>query len=183
MSEECLELQQEEAEVLTSIYDGDPAFVTVKAGEKYQYKLGDTEAETGLVTKQQDFFSSTFTTEGVFVRQEKNVSHTYSDQTQSNTAGKHALLVEFEWVAEYPNVLPKINLDIFFNRDISPAIKQSVISAVKEEAEQYLGMSMTFSLVEYLKENFDTLMADQASIYTQMLPIPTQVKITGFRKS
>ena len=51
MSEECLELQQEEAEVLTSIYDGDPAFVTVKAGEKYQYKLGDTEAETGLVTK------------------------------------------------------------------------------------------------------------------------------------
>jgi len=122
MSEECLELQQEEAEVLTSIYDGDPAFVTVKAGEKYQYKLGDTEAET---------------------------------------AGKHALLVEFEWVAEYPNVLPKINLDIFFNRDISPAIKQSVISAVKEEAEQYLGMSMTFSLVEYLKENFDTLMADQ----------------------
>ena len=51
MSEECLELQQEEAEVLTSIYDGDPAFVTVKAGEKYQYKLGDTEAETGMVTK------------------------------------------------------------------------------------------------------------------------------------
>ena len=84
-------------------------------------------------------------------------------------------------MAEYPHVLPKINLDIFFNRDISPAIKQSVISAVKEEAEQYLGMSMTFSLVEYLKENFDTLMADQVSIYSQMLP--TQFKITGFRKS
>ena len=94
---------------------------------------------------------------------------TYSDQTWSDTAGKHALLVEFEWVAEYPNVLPKINLDIFFNRDISPAIKESVISAVNEEAEQYLGMSMTFSLVEYLKENFDTLMADQVSTLSCLL--------------
>lgn len=46
MSEdECKVLQEEEAEVLTSIYEGDPAFVTVKAGQKYQYKCGDPEAD------------------------------------------------------------------------------------------------------------------------------------------
>ena len=42
---ECRMLQDEEAEVLTSIYDGDPAFVTVAAGQKYQYKIGDPDAE------------------------------------------------------------------------------------------------------------------------------------------
>ena len=46
MSEdECKVLQEEEAEVLTSIYEGDPAFVIVSAGQKYQYKFGDSEAD------------------------------------------------------------------------------------------------------------------------------------------
>ena len=59
--------------------------------------------------------------------------------------------MEFEWTAEYPQEVPKINLDVFFNRDIAKDVKDGVASAVKEEAEQYLGMSMTFSLIEFLK--------------------------------
>lgn len=33
--------------------------------------------------------------------------------------------------------------------------------AVTTEGEQYLGMSMTYSLFEYAKENFDKLLEDQ----------------------
>lgn len=69
--------------------------------------------------------------------------------------------MEFEWGAEYPNVLPTVNLDIFFNRDVAQVVKDGVAAAVREEGDQYLGMSMTFSLIEFLKENFDRLMADQ----------------------
>ena len=69
-------------------------------------------------------------------------------------------------MAEYPNVLPKINLDIFFNRDVTQGVKDTFAAAVTEEAEQYLGMSMTFSLIEFLKENFDRLMADQPDSVT-----------------
>ena len=86
----------------------------------------------------------------------------------SFSGGKKSILVEFEWVAEYPNVLPKINLDIFFNRDVTQGVKDTVAAAVTEEAEQYLGMSMTFSLIEFLKENFDQLMTDQPDFVTSV---------------
>merc|ERR1712029_900163 len=92
---ECRILQDE---VLTSIYDGDAAFVTVTSGQKYQYKIGDPEAESG---------------------------------------GKSSIIVEFEWTAEFPQVIPQINLDVFFNRDITIQVKNGVSAAVREEAEQY----------------------------------------------
>jgi len=118
---ECLALQEEEAEVLTSIYEGDAAFTAVSAN-KYQYKVGNPDADSG---------------------------------------GKEAFMIEFEWSAEYPNVLPTISMDIFFNRQIVDAVKEKVISAVKEEADQYLGMSMTYTLFEYIKENFESWTEDQ----------------------
>lgn len=35
------------------------------------------------------------------------------------------------------------------------------MTAVEEETQQYLGMSMTYSLFEFIKEKFDELMSDQ----------------------
>lgn len=54
------------------------------------------------------------------------------------------------------------DLFIFFNRVQS--LKQKVIDLVKSEAEQYLGMSMTYSLFEFLKEKFDNLIEEQPEV-------------------
>lgn len=40
-------------------------------------------------------------------------------------------------------------------------MKEKVTDVVSSEAEQYLGMSMTYSLFEFVKEKFDELIQDQ----------------------
>lgn len=42
-----------------------------------------------------------------------------------------------------------------------PQLKNKVIDILKIEAEQYLGMSMTYSLFEFIKEKFDDLIEEQ----------------------
>ena len=42
--QECKELQTEEIDVLTSIYEGDSAF-TIISDTKFQYKMGNTDSD------------------------------------------------------------------------------------------------------------------------------------------
>lgn len=42
-----------------------------------------------------------------------------------------------------------------------PQLKNNVTAILKTEAEQYLGMSMTYSLFEFIKEKFDELIDEQ----------------------
>lgn len=41
------------------------------------------------------------------------------------------------------------------------SLKNKIIGILKTEAEQYLGMSMTYSLFEFIKEKFDELIEEQ----------------------
>lgn len=41
------------------------------------------------------------------------------------------------------------------------SLKEKICKLVSTEAEQYLGMSMTYSLFEFVKEKFDELIQDQ----------------------
>nr|XP_054749118.1 RWD domain-containing protein 4-like [Lytechinus pictus] len=111
------EEQEEEREVLLSIYDGDACFKAVN-DTTYQYRVG----EGG------DFKS---------------------------------FMVEVSWEDDYPSVPPEINLDVFFNNHISPAVKENIISKMKEEAAQWLDSAMTFTLFEFAKENAEDLMSAQ----------------------
>ena len=43
------------------------------------------------------------------------------------SGGKDAILLDVEWPVTYPNVLPIISLDSFFNRSILPEVKIEVI--------------------------------------------------------
>lgn len=70
-------------------------------------------------------------------------------------------MLEVSWGPEYPEVLPEISLDAFYNKHLVPTVKEKILTAVRAEAEQFLGMSMTFSIFDYVKENFDSLVADQ----------------------
>ncbi|CAH0556164.1 unnamed protein product [Brassicogethes aeneus] len=111
------ELQEEEREALSSIYDGDENFKQINT-TTYQYKYGESDTPKSFI-------------------------------------------VEIKWEETYPTDLPVVNMETFYNKHIHPFVKAKVISLVKEEAEQFLGMSMTYSLFEFVKEKFEDLMKEQ----------------------
>ncbi|ERL90593.1 RWD domain-containing protein 4 [Dendroctonus ponderosae] len=110
-------LQEEEREVLQSIYEGDECFKQLDA-RTFQYKYGA------------------------------------SDPIKT-------LLVELKWGPNYPEERPQVNLDVFYNRHLLAGLKAKVQQLVETEAEQYLGMSMTYSLFEFVKERFEELIEEQ----------------------
>merc|ERR1712156_1399982 len=115
--EENAELQNEELEVVKSIYEGDDLYSS-PSDNRHLYKYGE------------DGTSRSF-------------------------------ILEICWGPDYPTEMPDINLDSFYNKHILPDVKESILKAVKEEAEQYLGMSMTYSLFEWVRETLDTLLENQ----------------------
>ncbi|XP_005181681.2 RWD domain-containing protein 4 [Musca domestica] len=72
-----------------------------------------------------------------------------------------SFLVEIKWGENYPNELPAINMDTFYNRNLIPAVKQKIQGVLKEEGEQWLGCGMTYTLFECLKERLDELTSEQ----------------------
>ncbi|XP_060528857.1 RWD domain-containing protein 4 isoform X2 [Cylas formicarius] len=110
-------VQQEEREVLASIYEGDKCFKQI-AQNTFQYKYG------------------------------------VSDTVKS-------FLLEIKWGETYPEELPQISMELFYNKHVLPSIKDKVVNLVKTEAQQFLGMSMTYSLFEFVKEKFEELIKDQ----------------------
>ncbi|KAG8181808.1 hypothetical protein JTE90_001464 [Oedothorax gibbosus] len=110
----CEELQEEELEVLNSIYDGDPKYRQISP-TSFQYKIGE------------------------------------DDDPKS-------FLLEISWVAQYPNSPPKISLEAFFNKKLIPEVKSNIISRLLEEADGQLGTPMTYTLLEWAKDNAEELM-------------------------
>ncbi|CAD6998429.1 RWD domain-containing protein 4 [Ceratitis capitata] len=72
-----------------------------------------------------------------------------------------SFLVEVQWTDNYPNEIPKMNLDTFYNRNLIPAVKTKIQQVLVEEAEQWLGCGMTYTLFECLKDRQDDLTAEQ----------------------
>jgi len=117
MGDENAELQEEELEVLKSIYEGDELY-SEQSPTRHQYKYGEN-------------------------------------------AKSRSFVLEISWNSNYPTEAPDVNLDAFYNNHLLPEARDHIIQAVKEESEQYLGMSMTYSLFEWVKESFDTLIEKQ----------------------
>ncbi|KAK9681102.1 RWD domain [Popillia japonica] len=110
MSEEA---QEEEREVLSSIYDGDLSFKQISP-TVFQYKFGE------------------------------------HDNSKS-------FLLEIGWSDKYPDEKPDINMDAFYNKHVSKSLKEKIVKMRSSN----LGMSMTYSLFEFIKEKFDELISDQ----------------------
>ncbi|XP_055540809.1 RWD domain-containing protein 4 [Wyeomyia smithii] len=75
--------------------------------------------------------------------------------------GIKSFLLEICWHETYPNDLPNINMDTFYNRNISRMAKDKVITILREEGEQWLGCGMTYTLFECLKDKLDELLVDE----------------------
>merc|ERR1712184_162377 len=70
-------------------------------------------------------------------------------------------ILEIKWTEEYPSELPALSLESFYNKHLVPEVKTNILKAVTEEAEQFLGMSMTYSLFEWVRESLETLLTNQ----------------------
>ncbi|XP_053697515.1 RWD domain-containing protein 4 [Sabethes cyaneus] len=75
--------------------------------------------------------------------------------------GTKSFLLEICWHETYPNDLPSINMDTFYNRNISRTAKDKVIDILTTEGNQWLGCGMTYTLFECLKDKLDELLVDE----------------------
>merc|ERR1712020_872189 len=48
-----------------------------------------------------------------------------------------------------------------YNKHIIPSVKEEILEFAKTEGEQYLGMPMTYTIIEQVKENLENLLKDQ----------------------
>ncbi|KAK6637721.1 hypothetical protein RUM44_008143 [Polyplax serrata] len=102
------ELQEEEREVLLSIYEGDDRFKNISP-TVYQYKYGEEN-------------------------------------------DPKSFLLEISWTEDYPENKPVVNMNTFYNDHILTEIREKITNIVLNEAEQYLGAAMTYTLFEFVKE-------------------------------
>ncbi|GAB0097183.1 RWD domain-containing protein [Sergentomyia squamirostris] len=70
-------------------------------------------------------------------------------------------LIEIVWTEEYPNEVPNINLDTFYNRNLVQSVKDAIRSVLEQEAQHWLGCAMTYSLIECLRDRVDELTVEQ----------------------
>ncbi|XP_034181976.1 RWD domain-containing protein 4 [Osmia lignaria lignaria] len=128
------ELQEEEREVLLSIYDGDSAFKQLTP-TTFQYKFGeDNDAKS--------------------------------------------FLLEISWGTTYPSEKPIINMNTFYNKHIVQDVKDKVAKLVEEEAEQWLGSAMTYTLFQSVQEHYAELVSEQPEAVVDINTQTSQLKIT-----
>uniref|UniRef100_A0A914XKK8 RWD domain-containing protein n=1 Tax=Plectus sambesii TaxID=2011161 RepID=A0A914XKK8_9BILA len=75
-----------------------------------------------------------------------------------------SFLLGLEWPPNYPQCVPVINLDLFYNKPLLPKVKSYIHSKLLTEAEANVGMGMTFTLIDFAKENLDDLLKDQTIV-------------------
>ncbi|XP_059481747.1 RWD domain-containing protein 4 [Neocloeon triangulifer] len=109
--------QNDEREVLLSIYEGDSSFKQLSP-KVFQYKYGED-------------------------------------------SDSRSFLLEISWGENYPSEIPSINMDTFYNKHLLPDVRNHIADEVKKEAENNVGMGMTYTLFEWVKERVDELIVAQ----------------------
>lgn len=74
-----------------------------------------------------------------------------------------SFIIQFKWVDDYPlEKLPEISMDAFYNSHLTDSVKSKISNEVLDQAGSMLGFSMTYSLIEWVKDNRDRLTEDQS---------------------
>lgn len=67
----------------------------------------------------------------------------------------NSFVVQIRWPEGYPDVLPQISLDSFYNAHLPIQVKEQIAADLTRIAEEQLGTAFTFSLLDFLRENSD----------------------------
>lgn len=86
--------------------------------------------------------------------------------------------MEIIWTDNYPNefTTSNVNMDTFYNRSIAQSFKSKVVSIILQEAEVWLGCSMTFTLFECIKEKLPDLLEELTQEVAQVNEIADNIK-------
>ncbi|CAH2244225.1 RWD domain-containing protein 4 [Pararge aegeria] len=76
--------------------------------------------------------------------------------------GEKSFILEIIWGPTYPTEKPGFNLEIFYNQNLLPSVKERILSTVNTEADQWVGCAMTYTLFECLKEKVSEILSEQA---------------------
>ncbi|KAJ1530690.1 hypothetical protein ONE63_005556 [Megalurothrips usitatus] len=91
----------------------------------------------------------------------KKVSPTTYQYKYGEDGASRSFLLEISWGSTYPSDKPAINMDTFYNRNLLPSVKEEILKHIEEETEQYLGMPMTYTIFESVKEKLEDLLKEQ----------------------
>ena len=91
----------------------------------------------------------------------KQISPTVYQYKFGEDGASRSFLLEISWGPTYPSEKPVINMETFYNRNLVPSVKDATIAHIEAEAEQYLGMPMTYTIFESVKEKLEDLLLDQ----------------------
>ncbi|XP_045781706.1 RWD domain-containing protein 4 [Maniola jurtina] len=75
--------------------------------------------------------------------------------------GEKSFVLEIIWGPTYPTEKPSFNLEIFYNQNLLPSVKDKILSILDTEAEQWVGCAMTYTLFECLKERVTEILSQQ----------------------
>ncbi|XP_023945776.2 RWD domain-containing protein 4 [Bicyclus anynana] len=75
--------------------------------------------------------------------------------------GEKSFILEITWGPTYPTEKPGFNLEIFYNQNLLPSVKEKILSILNTEADQWVGCAMTYTLFECLKEKVSEILAEQ----------------------
>lgn len=78
-----------------------------------------------------------------------------------------SFIIEFQWPDDYPQCLPVINLNAFYNKKLLPEVKEHIVNALCAEANNMIGEAMTFSLIDFAKDNQSDLTAMQPEFFAK----------------
>jgi hypothetical protein len=68
-----------------------------------------------------------------------------------------SFVLEVQWPDVYPECLPDINLNAFYNKHISKELKEIIIERITKEIAENVGLAMTFTIFSWVGENFEEL--------------------------
>ena len=79
-----------------------------------------------------------------------------------------SFVLEVQWPETYPECLPDINLNAFYNKHISKKLKEIIIEKINEEIAENIGLAMTFTIFSWVGENFELLMEKHLDLVTEV---------------
>ena len=80
-----------------------------------------------------------------------------------------SFVVEVQWPDMYPECLPHINLNTFYNKHISKELKEIIVEKIKTEMAENVGLAMTFTVFSWVGENFEQLIEKHLDlVYTEV---------------
>ncbi|UJR26856.1 hypothetical protein I4U23_008167 [Adineta vaga] len=88
-------------------------------------------------------------------------------------------MVEIHWPDNYPDVIPVINLDLFSNRLLTNEFKTKLKEKLTADANEQLGMPMTYTLFESVKDfSFDGDMFLNSLVSNAFAALPSSTTAT-----